>query len=117
MQGSNETTKSAFVDKWIEAHFQDSNTILGKPVILQEFGKSSKSPGFSIAIRNSYFKKVYTAISKSAMSGGSCAGGIFWLLLSQGMDTYGDGYEVIFENNPTTAEVIKQQSVTMSKIK
>jgi len=51
------------------------------------------------------------------MSGGSCAGGIFWQLLSQGMDSYGDGNEVIFENNPSTAEVIKQQSVTMSKIK
>ncbi|KEH43148.1 putative mannan endo-1,4-beta-mannosidase [Medicago truncatula] len=117
LQGSNERAKSAFVDKWIEAHFKDSNTILGKPIIVQEFGKSSKSPGFTVAIRDNYFKKVYNAIATSAMSGGSCAGGIFWQLMSQGMDSYGDGNEVIFENNPSTAEVIKQQSVTMSKIK
>jgi len=78
---------------------------------------SSKSSGYNIAIRDSYFKKVYNVISKSASNGGSCAGGIFWQLLSQGMDTYGDGYEVIFMNSPSTGEIIKQQSMKMSHIK
>ncbi|RHN80929.1 putative mannan endo-1,4-beta-mannosidase [Medicago truncatula] len=117
LQGSNETAKSHFVDEWIEAHIQDSNTILKKPLVIAEFGKSSKSHGYSIAIRDNYFKKVYNAISRSAINGGSCAGGIFWQLLSQGMDTYGDGYEVVFENCPSTGEIIKQQSMKMSHIK
>ncbi|KEH43088.1 hypothetical protein MTR_1g083295 [Medicago truncatula] len=36
--------------------------------------------------------------------------------MSQGMDGYGDGYEVVLENNPSVTEVIKQQSLNMSNI-
>ncbi|XP_058754121.1 mannan endo-1,4-beta-mannosidase 4-like [Vicia villosa] len=114
--GSNETTQSAFVEKWIKVHIQDANTVLGKPIIVSEFGKSSKSAGYSIEKRDDYYKKIYSIISASATSGGSCAGGIFWQLLSQGMDSYGDGYEVILENSPSTAQIIKQQSTKMSNI-
>lgn len=114
---SNETTHSAFVDKWIQDHIQDANNVLGKPIIVAEFGKSSKSPGYSIDKRDDYYKKVYNIISTSATSGGSCAGGIFWQLLSPGMDSYGDGYEVILENSPSTAQIIKQQSTKISNIK
>ncbi|WJX19714.1 mannan endo-1,4-beta-mannosidase [Trifolium repens] len=78
LNDSNKSVKNAFVDKWIESHIQDSNTILGKPIIIAEFGKSSNSSGYSIAKRNSYFRKIYKAISTSAINGGSCAGGIFW---------------------------------------
>ncbi|KAL5068927.1 hypothetical protein RYX36_019814 [Vicia faba] len=115
--GSNETTQSAFVDKWIEDHIQNANTVLGKPIIVSEFGKSSKSSGYSIDKRDDYYKKIYSIISASATSGGSCAGGIFWQLLSQGMDSYGDGYEVILENSPSTAQIIKEQSTKISNIK
>ncbi|WJX13454.1 mannan endo-1,4-beta-mannosidase [Trifolium repens] len=117
INSSTKSVKNAFVDKWIESHIQDSNTILGKPIIIAEFGKSSNSSGYSIAKRNSYFSKIYKAISKSANSGGSCAGGIFWQLLSQGMDNYGDGFQVILEDSPSTARVIKHQSMKMLHIK
>ncbi|WJX58523.1 mannan endo-1,4-beta-mannosidase [Trifolium repens] len=117
LQGSNETTQDAFVDKWIEVHIKDSNTVIGKPIIVAEFAKSSRSHGYSIDKRDNYFKKIYDAISTSATSGGSCAGGIFWQLMPQGLDRYGDGYEVIIENSPSTVEVIKQQSTKMSSIK
>jgi hypothetical protein len=40
-----------------------------------------------------------------------------YLDMSQGMDDYGDGYEVVLENNPSMAEVNKQQSLNMSNIK
>jgi len=117
LQGSDETVQNLFVDKWIGAHIQDSNTVLGKPIIIAEFGKSSKSAGYNIDKRDVYFNKVYNAISTSAINGGSCAGGIFWQLLSQGMDNMGDSYEVVFENSPSTSQVIKQQSLKMSSIK
>ncbi|XP_045807817.1 mannan endo-1,4-beta-mannosidase 4-like [Trifolium pratense] len=117
LPGSDETTENAFVEKWIEGHIEDSNNVLGKPLIIAEFAKSSKSPGYSIYKRDNYFKKIYEAISTSATGGGSCAGGIFWQLMPQGLDRYGDGYEVIFENSPSTIEIIKQQSIKMSSIK
>lgn len=113
-----ERAKSVYVDKWIVAHLKDAYTLLRKPIILAEFGKSSReSPEYNIAKKDNYFKKIYNAISTSATSGGSCAGAIFWQLLSQGMDSYGDGYEVILENSPTTAQIIKEQSTKMSNIK
>ncbi|CAL5208750.1 unnamed protein product [Lathyrus oleraceus] len=113
-----ERAKSVYVDKWIVAHLKDADTLLRKPIILAEFGKSSReSPGYNIAKKDNYFKKIYNAISTGATSGGSCAGGIFWQLLSPGMDSYGDGYEVILENSPTTAQIIKEQSTKMSNMK
>ncbi|AES61540.2 mannan endo-1,4-beta-mannosidase-like protein [Medicago truncatula] len=117
LRHSDEAAKGVFFDKWIGAHIQDANTILVKPIIVQEFGTFSRLPGYRTDQRDSYFNKIYSAISTSAISGGSCAGGIFWQLMSQGMDGYGDGYEVVLKNNPSTAEVIRQQSLKMSNIK
>ncbi|XP_058778565.1 mannan endo-1,4-beta-mannosidase 4-like [Vicia villosa] len=117
LENKTEEEKSEFVDKWIEAHLKDADTVLGKPIILAEFGKSSReSPEYTIAKRDSYFQKIYNAIYTSAASGGSCAGAMFWQLLSQGMDSFGDGYEVILEDSLSTAEIIKQQSTIMSNI-
>ncbi|KAL5068964.1 hypothetical protein RYX36_019851 [Vicia faba] len=111
------SNQSAAIEKWIEDHIQDANTILQKPIIVTEFGMSSKSTGYSIAARDDYYKEIYSIIYTSAISGGSCAGAMFWQLLSQGMDSYGDGFEVILENSPSTAQIIKQQSTKMSNIK
>ncbi|CAI8603647.1 unnamed protein product [Vicia faba] len=118
LENTTERAKSVYVDKWIEGHLKDAETLIGKPIILAEFGKSSReSPGYSVAKRDSYFQKIYNATYTSAISGGSCAGAMFWQLLSQGMDSYGDGYQVILENSPSTAQIIKQQSTKMSNIK
>ena len=41
-----------------------------------------------------------------ACSGGPCAGGLFWQLMAQGMDGFRDGYEVVFEESPSTTRII-----------
>ena len=92
----------------------DSNSILKKPLIIGEFGRSSKLPGYSLEKRNSYFQRIYNAIYNSARSGGSLVGGLFWQLLSPGMDNMGDGYEVVLEQSPSTANIIAQQSHKLS---
>ncbi|KAF8008220.1 hypothetical protein BT93_K2022 [Corymbia citriodora subsp. variegata] len=117
LPNATEADQAAFVDKWVQAHIQDSNTILNKPIILGEFGKSSKSPGYSLEKRDSYFKRLYDAIYASASNQGSCAGGFFWQLFAQGMDSFSDGYEVILEQSPSTANIIAQQSRMMSSLK
>jgi len=69
-----------------------------------------------VAERDSYMSKMYNAIYSSASSGGPCAGGLFWQLMAQGMDSFYDGYEVILENSPSTTRIIDQQSHKMSSI-
>ncbi|TQD92856.1 hypothetical protein C1H46_021526 [Malus baccata] len=80
LSGSSEEAQDAFVDKWVQEHIQDSNTV----------------------------NDIYN--SASTGGGGSCVGGLFWLLMAQGMENFGDGYEVVLEESPTTANVIDQQS-------
>ncbi|KAI4301622.1 hypothetical protein L6164_034882 [Bauhinia variegata] len=117
VSSTDEAAQAAFVDKWVQAHIQDSDSVLKKPILLSEFGKSRWSSGYTVEKRNSYFEQLYNAIYKSASSGGSCAGGLFWQLMAQGMDGFRDGYEVIFEESPSTADVISQQSHKMSSLK
>jgi mannan endo-1,4-beta-mannosidase len=81
-----------------------------KPLILGEFGKSWKLPGYSIENRNACFGKSYDAVYSGAKSGVACVGGLFWQLLAQGMETFRDGYDVVLEENPSTAALIAQQS-------
>ncbi|XP_044491325.1 mannan endo-1,4-beta-mannosidase 4-like isoform X2 [Mangifera indica] len=107
---STDGAQQAFVDRWIQAHTEDCNSVLKKPLIITEFGKSDRLPGYSIEKRNNYLGHVYNAIFISAKAGGSFLGGIFWQLMTQGMENYADGYQVILEESPTTAKVIAEQS-------
>ncbi|KAK7397046.1 hypothetical protein VNO78_18213 [Psophocarpus tetragonolobus] len=116
MPGSNEAAQAAFVDKWLQTHMEDAKSVLGKPIVVGEFGKSSRSSGYSVVERDSYLSKMYDAIYSSASSGGPCAGGLFWQLMAQGMDSFRDGYEVIFQESPSTTTIIDQQSHKMSTI-
>ncbi|XP_057507700.1 mannan endo-1,4-beta-mannosidase 4-like [Actinidia eriantha] len=116
ISGSNDQAQAAFVDSWIQAHIQDSGSLLGKPLLLAEFGKSSKSSEYSVGVRDTYFGNIYNAIYASAKSGGSCGGGIFWQLMASGMDGFRDGYEVVLDESPSTANVIAQQSRRLSAL-
>ncbi|EEF47126.1 mannan endo-1,4-beta-mannosidase 4 [Ricinus communis] len=116
LPNSSEEEQAAFVNKWVQAHIEDSNLVIGKPLIIGEFGKSSKIPGYSLEKRDSYFVKIYDAIYSSAITRGPYAGGLFWQLMAQGMDSWGDGYEVVLEDCSSTASIIAQQSGKLSSI-
>ena len=117
VSSTDEAVQDAFVDKWVQDHIQDSKDILNKPILITEFGKSSKSSGYSVEKRNSYFEKIYNFVYDSASNGGACAGGLFWQFIAQGLDSFRDGYEVILEENPSTVTVISQQYKRMSNLK
>ncbi|KAK7337612.1 hypothetical protein VNO77_18195 [Canavalia gladiata] len=116
LPGSDEAAQAAFVDKWVEGHIEDAKNVLRKPIVIAEFGKSSKSAGYSVEKRDIYFKKMYYAIHNSASSGGPCAGGLIWQLMAQGMDGFRDGYEVILQESPSTTTIIDEQSRKMSTL-
>ncbi|KAG6786966.1 hypothetical protein POTOM_008587 [Populus tomentosa] len=106
LQNSSEDEQASFVDRWIQAHVQDSSSVLRKPLVIGEFGKSSKLPGNSLQKRDTYFVKIYSDIYNSVTRGGPFTGGLFWQLMAEGMESWGDGYEVVLDESPSTANII-----------
>ena len=103
----------AFMLRWMTSHLTDSETIINKPMVFSEFGKSSKDPGYSLSARDSFLNAVYTNIYNFARSGG-IGGGLVWQLMAEGMQSYDDGYEIVLSQNPSTSSVITQQSNKMA---
>lgn len=105
-----------FVQKWLESHWTDSKTILKKPLVFSEFGKSSKEAGFSINVRDSFLNTIYMNIYNLARNGGAIGGGMVWQLMAEGTQPYFDGYEIVLSQNPSTRSVIAQQSNKMTAL-
>ena len=105
----------AFVQRWLTSHWTDSKTILKKPLVFSEFGKSKKDPGYSESSRDIFLSTLYTNIYDLARNGG-IGGGLVWQIMAQGMDSYNDGYEIVLSQNPATANVISQQSKKMTAL-
>ncbi|GFQ01304.1 putative mannan endo-1 4-beta-mannosidase 9 [Phtheirospermum japonicum] len=108
--GSNKRSQAKFVMKWIKTHIDDSKSILGKPILLTEFGRSSRSSGYNVQARNNYFRKIFNRVYSCARTRGACGGALFWQVMAQGMENWSDGYEVVLQQSPSTASVISQQS-------
>lgn len=106
-----------FLNKWLDAHIQDAQNVLHKPIILAEFGKSMKKPGYTPAQRDIVFNTVYSKIYGSAKRGGAAAGGLFWQLLVNGIDNFQDGYGIILSQSSSTVNVISQQSRKLTLIR
>jgi len=102
------------MQRWISSHWTDSKTILKKPLVFAEFGKSNKDPGYSTSVRDSFLNTVYTSIYIFARTRGTIGGGLVWQILAEGMDLYYDGYEIVSSQNPSTSSVIAQQSNKMT---
>ncbi|KAD2805833.1 hypothetical protein E3N88_39210 [Mikania micrantha] len=111
-----EDSQMSFLRRWMSSHFKDSRTILKKPLVIAEFGKSSKDPDFNIKSRDSYMKAVYRKIYMEARNGGTVGGGLVWQLLADDMDSYDDGYEIILSKNLTTYDIMSQQSLDMTTL-
>ncbi|KAL9815630.1 Mannan endo-1,4-beta-mannosidase 7 [Arabidopsis thaliana] len=114
---SSEQSQMDFLNKWLDAHIQDAQNVLHKPIILAEFGKSMKKPGYTPAQRDIVFNTVYSKIYGSAKRGGAAAGGLFWQLLVNGIDNFQDGYGIILSQSSSTVNVISQQSRKLTLIR
>ncbi|CAK9185138.1 unnamed protein product [Ilex paraguariensis] len=114
LSGKNDDAQMEFMKRWMSSHWQDSRTILKKPLVIAEFGKSSKDPGYSLKERDWYMSSVYTNIYNLARSGGTVGGALVWQLMAKGMDSYDDGYQIILSENPSTDGVISRQSRAMT---
>ncbi|KAL3528019.1 hypothetical protein ACH5RR_012675 [Cinchona calisaya] len=116
MSLSNNEAVAQYVDRWIKARIDDSSYVLGKPLLLTEFGKSSRSPGYQVVARETYLPNIYNSIYTCARTNGTCGGALFWQLMAQGMENLSDGYEIVLEQSPSTVGVIAQQSNGLSSL-
>lgn len=116
LSSSNEQSQLSFLNNWLNSHIQDAQYILRKPILIAEFGKSWKDPGYSMYQRDEMFNTVYYKVYSSARSGGAAAGGLFWQLLSEGMNSFGDGYEIVLGQSSSTSNLIAQQSHKLYQI-
>ncbi|XP_059631021.1 mannan endo-1,4-beta-mannosidase 5-like [Cornus florida] len=118
LSGQNDYSQMAFMQKWMGSHWEDSRMILKKPLVIAEFGKSSKDSGYSVNGRDIFLNTVYRNIYNLARSGGGggIGGGLVWQLMAEGMEQYHDGYEIILPENPTTGGVISSQSRQMTAL-
>ncbi|KAL6995707.1 Mannan endo-1,4-beta-mannosidase 7 [Sarracenia purpurea var. burkii] len=117
LAGTSDESQLSFLNSWITNHIQDAQSVLQKPLIFAEFGKSWKDPGFDTNQRDEMFNTVYSAIYSSARGGGAAAGGLFWQLLTDGMDSFRDGYEIMLSETSSTASLIAEQSQKLNKIR
>uniref|UniRef100_A0A0E0K5M5 mannan endo-1,4-beta-mannosidase n=1 Tax=Oryza punctata TaxID=4537 RepID=A0A0E0K5M5_ORYPU len=109
VSGASSDEQVAFMRKWMADHIHDSAAVLRKPLLVTEFGWSARSNGYTVAARDAYFRTVYDAVYASARAGGPCAGGLFWQVMAPGMESWTDGYEVVLERSPSTADVVAHQ--------
>ncbi|XP_021908095.1 mannan endo-1,4-beta-mannosidase 7 [Carica papaya] len=117
LSNSNDQYQLSFLNNWLSTHIQDAQYVLRKPIIVAEFGKSWKDPGYSTYQRDLTFNNVYYKIYSSAKRGGAAAGGLFWQLLSEGMDSFQDGYGIVLSQGSSTANLIAQQSHKLDQIR
>eukprot|EP00887_Chlorella_sp_A99_P006508 scaffold3.g6508.t1 len=74
-----------FFSKWIAQHVADAGR-LGKPVVLEEFGKAIDGGG-----RDAYYQAAFQAVEDSLRSGGPLKGALFWQQLYANGQTASDG--------------------------
>ncbi|KAJ6367122.1 hypothetical protein OIU77_003491 [Salix suchowensis] len=117
LSSSSDQSQLSFLNKWLDTHIQDAQNILRKPILVTEFGKSWKDPGFSTYQRDLVFNTVYYKIYSSAKRGGAAAGGLFWQLLTEGMDNFRDGYDIVLGQPSSTANIIAQQAHKLHQIR
>lgn len=116
LSGKDENAQIDFVQRWMESHLADARTIIRKPLVFTEFGKSKKDPDYGPSMRDSYMNVVYSGIYNLARNGGAFGGGLVWQVLAEGMESYDDGYEIVLSKDRSTNAIISQQSTKMASL-
>lgn len=117
LSNSNDQSQLSFLNGWLSTHFIDAQFALRKPIMVTEFGKSWKDGGYNTYQRDQLFNTVYYKIYASAKRGGAAGGALFWQLLTEGMESFQDGYGLMLGQSSSTANIIAQQSHKLYQIR
>ena len=104
--------EESFQKAWILEHMRQAEEELGKPLILEEFGKSLEA-GDDIARRDQVYRSVQETVEDSAREGHALKGSLFWnwevpLLQSPGT------YEI--NEGDSTFNLVRDHARKMSEI-
>ncbi len=80
----------------------DAGTIIGKPIIIEEFGKK-RDGGGGVSTRNTFFSGYY-----GILAGHGGDGSNFWILYHNGYPDY-DGYGVYYPDDTSTIDIIQDE--------
>ena len=95
---------------WVRNHGTDTDGLLGKPVIFEEFGKQRP-----LTTRDTYFQGWYDEIYASAAAGHSLAGSCFWILYHDSYTDY-DGYGVYWPADASTGQIISTEAARIKAL-
>ncbi|KAE8715679.1 Mannan endo-1,4-beta-mannosidase 7 [Hibiscus syriacus] len=77
LSSTNDEYQLLFLNNCLDAHIHDAQSVLRKPILFTEFGKSCKDTGFNTYKRDQLFNFVYNRMYSSAKRGGPAGGACF----------------------------------------
>jgi hypothetical protein len=89
---------------WADDHIEDSESLLGKPVILEEFGKQRP-----LSTRDQFYQGWFDAFFVDAEAGKAAGGTNFWILYHDAYPDY-DGFGVYYPADTSTANIIMTEA-------
>jgi mannan endo-1,4-beta-mannosidase len=89
---------------WTSDHVDDTEELLGKPLVLEEFGKYRP-----LSERNQFFQGWYDVIYEGASEGLAAGGSLFWILYHEDYPDY-DGFGVYYPADSSTVEIIETEA-------
>ncbi|EFJ15706.1 hypothetical protein SELMODRAFT_234217 [Selaginella moellendorffii] len=117
LPGASIDAQLQFLSSWVQEHIDDATTVLQKPVLFAEFGKSDRLPGYVVGQRDRFLSTLYSTVYASARTGGAAAGSLVWQLFADGMSpAWDDGFQIFVSQSPSTAQIIAAQSRRLSSL-
>jgi len=95
---------------WVSDHIIDTDALLGKPLVLEEFGMQQP-----LATRDLYFQGWYDQLYASAATGGSVGGSNFWILYHDDYPDY-DGFGIYDPAHTSTLAIISTEAARMQDL-
>lgn len=94
---------------WIQEHIDDAHNVIGKPVIIEEFGKERDEGGITVT-RDKFFQGYYNTIYDKRAGGSN-----FWILYHDSYPDY-DGFGVYFHADSSTVQIITTEAEKMNAL-
>lgn len=95
---------------WVTNHILDTETLLGKPVILEEYGRYQP-----LTTRNQYFQAWLDGIYAGALTGEAAAGSNLWILYHDDYPDY-DGFGVYYPAHVSTVSLLESHAADMNRL-
>jgi len=95
---------------WVTDHIQDTDDLLSKPVILEEYGKWQP-----LTTRDQYFQGWLDIIYGEALVGNSAGGSNLWILYHDDYPDY-DGFGVYYPAHTSTIAILENHAEDMNEL-